>query len=251
MPWHPRSLKSVHSLLSQSVGPKHIHFSSFGIKYARVDLHDVRKSMKAMRWRPFVVASATSSTILLSATPSTSFFHVHVAQQTRRWLIGVPSHQHLDQIPRLKTKAKLSTSCPLSDAGNTTASRNTRKIAVIGGGLAGLSVTIHLLENVASSSPSSLKQQPTTQPTTVSPPLTITVLDQAASAGLGGASAVAGGYVRFFGCTHSPQESVMIKTYLLLLIELLFIQGGLMTTVLITKIAETAPMSVCLYFCPS
>lgn len=51
-----------------------------------------------------------------------------------------------------------------------------RSITVVGGGLAGLSVVYHLLDQ-------------TTQP------LSITVRDKCSQPGLGGASAVAGGYV--------------------------------------------------------
>jgi len=62
----------------------------------------------------------------------------------------------------------------------------TKRIAIVGGGLAGLSTVFHLLEQAINNSNS--------QEYTVQPPLNITVFDKS-TAGSGGASSVAGGYV--------------------------------------------------------
>lgn len=59
-----------------------------------------------------------------------------------------------------------------------------RNIAIVGGGLAGLSTAFHLLEQANQSNGS-----------TRGGPLKITILDKASGPGTGGASAVAGGYV--------------------------------------------------------
>jgi len=58
-----------------------------------------------------------------------------------------------------------------------------KKIAIVGGGLAGLSTAFHLLELATSSKGMSLD---------------ITILDKEPHAGIGGASAVAGGYVLYY-----------------------------------------------------
>ena len=59
-----------------------------------------------------------------------------------------------------------------------------KNIAIIGGGLAGLSTAFHLIEQQSSKNGSSRGG-----------PLKITILDKASGPGTGGASAVAGGYV--------------------------------------------------------
>ena len=64
-----------------------------------------------------------------------------------------------------------------------------QKIPIVGGGLAGLSTAFHLLEQANID----LRQEQTTRGS-----MKITIFDKANGAGLGGASAMAGGYVRCF-----------------------------------------------------
>ena len=76
-----------------------------------------------------------------------------------------------------------------SSSGPAAGSSTEKRIAIFGGGLAGLSVALHLLENITRINSNSNREQH--QRVTLS----VTVLDCAAAPGLGGASAVAGGYV--------------------------------------------------------
>lgn len=124
--------------------------------------------------------------------------------------------------------------------------RNHQTIAVVGGGLAGLAVSYHLLEQCRRRSGHNMDG--TATGTTVG----ITVYDRT-TVGDGGASAVAGGYVRAYeqpiflvmdvsvpiACMHAfIQFSVEEDTYIYLLLLIEFIEK-LMTTVHITKITET------------
>ena len=92
-----------------------------------------------------------------------------------------------------------------------------KKIAIWGGGLAGLSVALHLLEKTTARNSGPEQQQQHHLP------LSVVVFDSTASAGLGGASAVAGGCVAsnvFLLSYFLVVKSLMILLYLLLLIEL-------------------------------
>jgi hypothetical protein len=88
-------------------------------------------------------------------------------------------------------------------------------IAVVGGGLAGLSTVFYLLDKCSSSSSSDSNSK-----YTPSRPLNITILDQA-DVGTMGASAVAGGYVSWKEERPTwSAASMIIQQYLLLLSEL-------------------------------
>jgi FAD dependent oxidoreductase len=88
-----------------------------------------------------------------------------------------------------------------------------QRIIIVGGGLAGLSTAFHLLQQ--------------RQERKITSPLELTILDKC-QVGMGGASTVAGGYVLVLTRKRSTYgdvfllflfESLMISTYLLLLIE--------------------------------
>jgi ribulose 1,5-bisphosphate synthetase/thiazole synthase len=95
------------------------------------------------------------------------------------------------------------------------------RICVVGGGLAGLSVTYHLLQKSRT-------------------PLSIDIWDREATVGTGGASAVAGGYVlsesdfSTIVCVHCARCIVRDDPHIFATLD----RASLMTTVYITKIAE-------------
>jgi len=102
--------------------------------------------------------------------------HRHTAAAAAAW---IPSRHNCNTITSTMMSTRSTPNNVVADGEPTPITR--RKIAIVGGGLAGLSVAWHLLEH------QQIQQQ-----------LSITILDRAASAGIGGASAVAGGYVLTF-----------------------------------------------------
>jgi alanine dehydrogenase len=104
-------------------------------------------------------------------------------------------------------------------------------VAVVGGGLAGLSVTYHLLLQGRHD---------------------VTIWDVSSGPGVGGASAVAGGYVRNVNETQ-PLVSMIISKYLLLLMECVSFDM-LMTTIIVSPrsmrhVRVLFHRSICLILC--